>query len=690
MKPHILVSVVSAVVLTGGPAAMNAGPGDRFPAVDVDLRYPKDCFMHNGQGGHVIDVTNIPNHISDHDAYPDGTHADETTDALIDICDWLLHQFKTVGSVSWHGHTTAYIVYFPNGTYLVNDTIVHRGPPWLRQNGHENLNRLRFYGQSRSGVTIRLVDGAPGFADGTSPKAVIAFTKHTRNNSVSTNILQNLTVDVGKGNPGAVGIDFQGANLATVRNVTIRSGDGQGHAGLRLPIWPTQGFYSDITVMGFDYGVDVVGGMVANGPAFENITLRGQKKCGFRLQTSITPIRNLYVEDPQGPAVTLTTNKGHLLLLDSTLAGGPDDCAAVEAPADCRSLYARNVQLPSGFGNHCIKVGADIVHTGNLEGEYVAGERKALFPNQRTASLNLPIEESPIVPYDPPSKWISVESHGAIAGDSRDDTAALQAALNACDGRNKTTVYFRTRGEYDVSGSVSVPAGVKRITFLWGARITTGDLAPPSSSVFKITEACEDPIVFEDYFQHIRGNPGFFIEHASTRTVICRNLRPSRDFSNYRHTSGDPRTKLFLENVAHVLSEGCLFDNTCWARWINTETAREVEFLNSGGRLWVLGFKCEDSAINFRSTNGGATEVLGGIINQYRSRDGRLQSNPAFELIDARGSFIGSTSGPTDREFRTIVTETRGDVTRVLQKSDFPVREDNKVHIPLFAGYEGR
>ena len=221
------------------------------------------------------------------------------TDALLDLCDWLLRQFKRTGSSSFRGHTSAYIVYFPNGTYAVNDTIGHRGPPWLRDNGHEDLSQLRFYGQARGRHRPACRQDAATFQDKANPKAILAFTKHTHNNSISTNVLQDMTVNGGAGNP-CRGHRLPGANLATVRNVTVASDDGQGYAGLRLPIWPTQGLYSDITVVGFDLGIDVVGGLVANGPAFENITLCGQRMCGFRVQNSVTPIRNLYVQDPRG------------------------------------------------------------------------------------------------------------------------------------------------------------------------------------------------------------------------------------------------------------------------------------------------------------------------------------------------------------------------------------------------------
>jgi hypothetical protein len=607
--------LVASVAPPGQP---NALKGDRYPDVDVSLQYPQDCYIHNGQGGRVIDVTNLPTYMSDHDAHRDGTHPDETTDALLDTYDWVVNELKNAGGSSWNHHKVAYIIYLPDGTYSVNRQIIHRGNPWLRSNGHENLHGIRFYGQSREKTIIKLVDGADGFQSKNAPRAVLAFTKHTRNNSISLNGLQNLTINTGSGNAGAIGVDFQGANMCFIRNIMVKSDDGDGYAGVRYPIWPTQGFHTDITVEGFDHGIDVVGGMVANGPAFENITLKNQNRAGFRVQTTVTPVRNLYVVNPKGPAVKLTTSKGHLVLLDSRFENGPASNAVIEAPADCQSLLCRNIEIISGFGNQCIQIGSNITHSGSLSGEYVADPTKTLFGDQRRATLNLPIEASPVVPYDPPPKWVSVESKGATGDDSSDDTEAIQAAMNACDGVNQTTVYFRGSGEFHISRSIDVPAGVKRVIFMWGGRIDTRNLGS-RNGVLRVSEASADPLIIEDYFQHVNGNTGYFVDHAGTRTVVCRNVRGSRDFSNYKHSSGHKETKLFLENVCHMLSEGCQFDNTCWARWVNTETADSVEFLNSGGKLWVLGYKCEDEAINFRTTAGGYTEVLGGIINQYRA-----------------------------------------------------------------------
>ena len=359
--------------------------GDRFPLTGVNLEFPEDCYIHNGQGGRVLDVTRLPSYISDHDVWKDGSHPDETTDALLDTYDWVVQKLKEAGGSSWNHHKAAYIIYFPDGTYAVNQTIIHRGEPWIREGSqHEALYGIRVYGQSRSNTVLKLADNAAGFSDRNNPRAVLAFTKHTQNNSISMNGLQNLTIQTGSGNPGAVGVDFQGANFSFVRNIKVVSGDGEGYAGVRYPIWPTQGLHCDITVEGFDVGIDVVGGMVANGPVFEYITLKDQKKMGFRGRITISPIRKLHVVYPSGPAVELTTNLGHLLLLDSKLESVPVEYPAIALPAGCRSFYGRNIELTGELTQRCIAAGEETLYEGSLQGEFVAGPVSTLYDGQES------------------------------------------------------------------------------------------------------------------------------------------------------------------------------------------------------------------------------------------------------------------------------------------------------------------
>ena len=48
------------------------------------------------------------------------------------------------------------------------------------------------------------------------------------------NCIFDMTIDVGNGNPGAEGIHWIGHNTSAIRNVTIKSEDGQGFMGLDM------------------------------------------------------------------------------------------------------------------------------------------------------------------------------------------------------------------------------------------------------------------------------------------------------------------------------------------------------------------------------------------------------------------------------------------------------------------------
>jgi hypothetical protein len=135
------------------------------------------------------------------------------------------------------------IIYFPSGTYLVSDRL-----DWRDKDGKWQAF-MTFQGQNRNNTIIKLKDKAPGYTDSGNPKAVIftaAFfwesataggkdwTNLGEGGTAFRNFIFDLTVDTGSGNPGAIGIDYLVNNVGSIRNVTIRSGDGQGYAGLDM------------------------------------------------------------------------------------------------------------------------------------------------------------------------------------------------------------------------------------------------------------------------------------------------------------------------------------------------------------------------------------------------------------------------------------------------------------------------
>ncbi|MBO7150593.1 MAG: hypothetical protein J6V82_02465, partial [Clostridia bacterium] len=131
------------------------------------------------------------------------------------------------------------ILYFPTGTYLVSDTISYEKEEFRNILGdlrHLEMNcQLRFFGESRDGVVIKLKDNAPGFEFGAA-RPVVSFMRGEASNIAMTNMFENITIDIGAGNPGAIGLLFFANNTGAVRNVTIRSSDPEyrGHIGLGI------------------------------------------------------------------------------------------------------------------------------------------------------------------------------------------------------------------------------------------------------------------------------------------------------------------------------------------------------------------------------------------------------------------------------------------------------------------------
>ena len=143
------------------------------------------------------------------------------------------------------------MLYFPKGTYNVSDTL-----RWKNTRGTYGSG-LALQGENQSKTIIKLSNGAFG-----SNKKAVLYTASNQADSIGQgnnafgNNIADLTVDIGSGNSGATGIDYVANNSAHLRNVTIRSGDGSGQAGLGLVrTWPGPLLAKNLRVEGFDYGI---------------------------------------------------------------------------------------------------------------------------------------------------------------------------------------------------------------------------------------------------------------------------------------------------------------------------------------------------------------------------------------------------------------------------------------------------
>ncbi len=144
------------------------------------------------------------------------------------------------------------LIYFPEGNSLVSSTL--DVPADLSQFGRTN-----FVGDGPSRSQLILRDGT--FLDAANSQAVLSLGSHSGKGITTAdwfdNNVEDLSINVGANNPGAIGLRFYSNNIGAVRNVEIRAGEGSGTVGIDLGYADQNGplLISEVSVTGFDFGV---------------------------------------------------------------------------------------------------------------------------------------------------------------------------------------------------------------------------------------------------------------------------------------------------------------------------------------------------------------------------------------------------------------------------------------------------
>ena len=193
-----------------------------------------------------------------------------------------------------YGYRNRMAVVFPEGTYLITDTLV-----MVQQ---ETNSQRRYFSHQLIGSTrgkqpvIRLAPNSPGF-DGTSQSQTKPALKFialcSEDESVdgcgtdewgtarSINFesgIRNFTIDIGEGNSGAVGINFSGSQQSFIEDITINVGDG--FAGM-MHVPGLASVIGNITVNGGKYGIYNSWYGYTNGTTFTNLRLIDQTECSL-------------------------------------------------------------------------------------------------------------------------------------------------------------------------------------------------------------------------------------------------------------------------------------------------------------------------------------------------------------------------------------------------------------------------
>lgn len=542
------------------------------------------------------------------------------------------------------------IVYLPNGVYLISDTL-----KW--PTGKDDSGKFTsLQGQSRNGTIVKLKDSCPGFDNPHRPKSPI-YTGYAPAQRFGNEIC-NLTVDTGVDNPGACGIQFIANNQGGVYDVTIVSGDGQGLIGLDMAYTDEEGplLIKNVKVVGFDTGIQTSHALASE--TMEHITLENQNVCGFRNDGEPVSLRDLHSLNDV-PAVQ---NNGGLLTLIDCVLTGQGKASALPAIQNGAGLLARNIKttgyaraLENHAGNSTKVEGNDIL-------EFRSQDLIRLL-NTSQVTLGLPIKETPDLLWDDPKTWAMPQQYGAKTDDGQDDSDAIQKAIDS----GASTV-FLPRGGYHIGKTIILHGKLRRLMGGKAYLMVAEPLKSQNQPLFRLEDSSgvdsQPPdVAVERMFTDFSNGPFCFIEHASKRTLLLRQLAINfQGAAAYRNTGTGP---VFIEDI---VGGAFTFKNQqVWARQFNSERQETgSHVINDAGTLWTLGFKTEGGGTQLETKTGGKTEILGGLIGDTSS--GKLA--PMFVSTDSQLSVTISEVCFNNDPFDKWISETIAGQTKLFGNKD--------------------
>ncbi len=496
--------------------------------------------------------------------------------------------------------------FLPNGTYKISKTLVVKKAlgPWL-------------YGESRDGTVIRLADASKGV---TCVIRMHPLEKGKTSADWFMRNIRNLTLDAGD-NPEADGIRYYATNSGILQNVRII---GNGKVGLNAGFLDQSGpnLAQDVVVEGFETGVL---SQWIWGQTLSRITVKKCRKVGLVVSANVVAVEDLVVEDtPLAIHVQMPNDWGHwagvVALVGGKFSGGDPKLPAIQNDG---ILYARNVKstgfkmaITSGWPGGNVTT-ADVA-------EYTSHGIKKLFdPAKDTKSLEIRREPAGAWETDP-ANWVCADDFGAKAGDNKDDTEAIQKAIDAAAKTGKTTVYFRGCGGGDpnwfkVDGEIKVHGSVKHILGLGWARILGG-----KQGRFVITDDSAAVVKFQN-IDSFGGTPVVLENRSLKKTLVVESCGVTILGTGAGDIfATDCPAKVELRKAGQKM----------WCRQLNPEGDSDTGLVvNSGAELWILGMKFEGTGVRVRTEKAGRTEAYGTFNYGPGVKDN--DTRPMFDVLDA-------------------------------------------------------
>ncbi|MDA0842021.1 MAG: hypothetical protein O2857_30025, partial [Planctomycetota bacterium] len=283
----------------------------------------------------------------------------------------------------------------------------------------------------------------------------------------------------------------------------------------------------------------------------------------------------------------------------------PTIASATPPIRNAGALFARNIKT-SGYGTAIHEQwrankkapfqersisGPDIT-------EHVSQDRVVTLFDSPRRSLNLPIEETPVVPWgDIMKDWINVQNFADMVK-GNDWAPAIQAAIDSGAG----TVYFPRMGQhgYRIKSTLHLRGKVERLFGMkTSIRLAKGMEGIPAM-VFDEPDARRTVSIERMVIAPFK--------HASPGTLVVKHGHISP------YTNAPGCGKLFLEDCV-VADWNFAHPQKVWVRQWNVESHSAGPcIVSNGATIWSLGFKTEYESEKLHARNGAATEIFGSFI----------------------------------------------------------------------------
>lgn len=577
-------------------------------------------------------------------------------------------------------------LYFPQGVYLVSKPLVSLNSDSVGQAW------LQFYGSGKEFTTIRLKNNAPDFQDKETPVALIQFRAARepvngvlmeRPNVAFFNSVYDLTIDIGAGNSGAVGIDWMVCNGGTLRHVNVISSDPQlkGAVGVRMHHNDGTSYIRDLTIIGFNYGwwrSDNAQTMAAEG-----LILKNQLKAGIFNVNSVFAVHDLKSEN-KVPTLIQVEGTAQASILNAHITGGAGEVFVQQHPE--AMLYLRDISVK---GSKAIIKKANSSIIASISKEWFSHPSVS---KEELSTLNLPIKQAPEHHNNDTATWAIVSQFSDNG--TGDYSIRLQKAIDS----GAETIVMDGGGSGMYKTPVTVHLTVKRIIGFWQLS------AASKQATFKIGKQSLLSVATEDFtsnekfiepsewFMHIEGDnkapliieqfhhfPGGILNNAARPLVL-------RDMSVPAYINTENATKdLFAEDMQHGSNYKIRYGQHAWLRNIDAVFGSGPDILVDASKVWILSNRTEGGGVFVEACNGSSVEV---ISSSHFIGSRGIGDNIAYLSRDSKFSIVNfSDLGfMKNGAYQTLVKEIdNGKENSIGRSSQGVFKRDNLNKIMLFS-----